>query len=71
MGGLSAAASRILVAYEIDSAGNNTASRLFAQTLRAQLLPVPILRAGEKDITDFDGSGGSLRQWTTHAICVA
>jgi Toprim-like len=44
---------RLLVAYDVDSAGEKGASRLLEITKRAERLPVPKLGETDKDITDF------------------
>jgi DNA primase len=58
---------RLLVAYDVDVAGDKGAAKLLSLTKRAQRLAVPKLRDGDKDVTDFHKSGGNLREWLAQA----
>jgi hypothetical protein len=53
---------RILIAYDLDPAGETGAAKLANFTTRARRVDIPSL-PGVKDITDFHKAGGSLRQW--------
>ena len=54
---------RLLVAYDVDAAGDQGAAHMTALTQRAQRIAVPALRGGDKDITDYHAAGGDLRIW--------
>lgn len=58
----------LLVAYDIDAAGEVGASRLMRITSRALRVTVPVLRDGDKDITDYYRRGGDLRAWLIHIV---
>jgi hypothetical protein len=55
--------SRLLIAYDLDGAGNDGAAKLAGLTHRARLVNVPQLREGDKDLTDYHKAGGNLREW--------
>jgi DNA primase len=59
---------RLLVAYDVDAAGDKGAAKLLSLTRRAQRLAVPKLREGDKDVTDFHKSGGNVREWLAQAV---
>jgi DNA primase len=48
-----------VIAYDVDSAGNGGANKL-SWLHAAKRLHIPILRKGDKDLTDFHKSGGNL-----------
>lgn len=54
---------RLLLAFDIDKAGQGGAHRLEILTARAERLTIPALQPGDKDLTDFVRHGGNLRQW--------
>ncbi len=60
--------SRLIVAYDVDTAGDTGAARVTRITRRAQRVAVPVLREGDKDITDFWRHGGDLRAWVSGLI---
>lgn len=55
---------RVLLAYDVDRAGQAGAARLLSMLgERAQRASVPARREGDKDITDYWRAGGDLREW--------
>jgi DNA primase len=59
---------RVLVAYDADAAGRAGASRLTEMTQRARAICVPVLRPGDKDLTDYYLAGGHLRDWVIYEL---
>jgi hypothetical protein len=60
--------SRLLVAYDLDGAGNDGAAKLTGLTHRARLVSVPQLREGDKDLTDYYKAGGNFREWLSAEV---
>lgn len=58
----------LLLAYDLDEAGQAGARRLLTLTDRAHPLTVPKLQAQDKDLTDFHVHGGNLRTWLSFEI---
>jgi len=58
---------RLLVAYDLDRAGQQGAHKLTDLTARARRVRVPAL-PGIKDITDFYTAGGNVRAWLTFEL---
>jgi len=58
---------RLLVAYDLDQAGQQGAYKLTELTARARRVHVPAL-PGIKDITDFYTAGGNVRAWLTFEL---
>jgi DNA primase len=59
---------RLLVAYDVDTAGDTGAARVTRITKRAQRVAVPVLREGDKDVSDYWKHGGDLRAWVSGLI---
>lgn len=60
---------RFLLALDVDTAGSKGISKL-SWLHDAKQLDIPVLREGDKDITDFYKSGGNLRQLIRNALDV-
>jgi len=58
---------RLLVAYDLDGAGDKGAAKLTGLTSRARRVSVPAM-PNVKDLTDFWKAGGNLRAWLTFEI---
>jgi len=57
-----------MIAYDMDSAGNGGANKL-TWLHDAKKLHIPILRKGDKDLTDFHKSGGNLYSLIESVLC--
>jgi DNA primase len=58
----------LLLAYDLDEAGQTGAKRLLNLSDRAHVLAVPKIQAQDKDLTDFHVRGGNLRAWLSYEI---
>jgi len=58
----------ILTAYDFDAAGRNGSRELSALSARIRRLRVPVLRPGDKDLTDYHKAGGDLWQWLRYQL---
>ena len=59
--------STFILAHDMDKAGNQAADKL-AWLHHSQRLSIPALKEGDKDLTDFHGSGGSLYSLIKNAL---
>ena len=58
----------ILAAYDLDPAGKAGVAALMGKSDRMHLARVPVLRAGDKDITDYVKAGGDLWEWLKYNL---
>jgi len=56
-------ARRILVGYDVDPTGLKCSAKITDWIARAERVRVPVLRSGDKDITDYWRAGGNVRAW--------
>lgn len=54
---------RVWVALDRDKKGEERAAQIVEQIPRAQKVDAPLMKAGDKDFTDYYLSGGNLREW--------
>jgi hypothetical protein len=58
----------ILVAYDVDGKSKNGIATLLSKTAQAHSVRIPVLRPGDKDITDYVMAGGDLRSWLLYQL---
>jgi len=56
-------ARRLLVCYDADAAGREHGAKVAGLSARAERVRVPVLRPGDKDITDYWRAGGDVSTW--------
>jgi DNA primase len=58
----------LLAAYDLDKAGAKGAAKLVGELGKIHLVRVPALRAGDKDLTDYNQAGGDLWAWLRYNL---
>ena len=61
-------AQKIFVAQDADDAGMRGSAELSKKSAQIYSIRIPVLRPGDKDITDYVLSGGNLREWILHQL---
>jgi len=61
-------AQKIFVAQDADDAGMRGSAELSKKSAQIYSIRIPVLRPGDKDITDYVLSGGNLREWILHHL---
>jgi DNA primase len=59
---------RLLLSYDADQTGQSAADKLVRSLAQARRVDIPIVRDGDKDLTDFCRRGGRLRDWVAYEM---
>ena len=60
----------LMAAYDGDSAGKKGLAKLLGKAGSIHPVPVPALRPGDKDITDYHLAGGNLYKWLRYNLAL-
>lgn len=58
----------ILVAYDVDGKSKNGIAALVSKSAQTRSVRIPVLRPGDKDITDYVMAGGDMRNWLLYQL---
>jgi 5S rRNA maturation endonuclease (ribonuclease M5) len=58
----------VLLALDVDDAGRKGGAALMEMIPNAYLVRVPVLRAGDKDLSDYALAGGNLHRWLFYQL---